>query len=85
MHVEVYAGVPRANHALKIAKEIFAAMDAQGGGFMSYKPNAKYLPPSAGPERPGLQVEPVAQSAKAARRASTRDPVGNGTGPGLPS
>ncbi len=29
MHVAVYAGVPRANHALKIAKEIFAEMDAQ--------------------------------------------------------
>ncbi|MCC5977170.1 MAG: 4-carboxymuconolactone decarboxylase [Salinarimonas sp.] len=29
MHVAVYAGVPRANHAMKIAKEIFGAMDAQ--------------------------------------------------------
>lgn len=32
MHVAVYAGVPRANHAMKIAKEIFAAMDAEHGG-----------------------------------------------------
>ncbi|MGY6568194.1 MAG: 4-carboxymuconolactone decarboxylase [Salinarimonas sp.] len=29
MHVAVYAGVPRANHAIKLAKEIFAEMDAQ--------------------------------------------------------
>lgn len=26
LHVAVYAGVPRANHAMKIAKETFAAM-----------------------------------------------------------
>jgi len=26
LHVAIYAGVPRANHAIKIAKEIFAAM-----------------------------------------------------------
>lgn len=32
MHVAVYAGVPRANHAMKIAKEVFAAMDAEQGG-----------------------------------------------------
>jgi 4-carboxymuconolactone decarboxylase len=29
-HVAVYAGVPRANHALKLARETFAEMDAQG-------------------------------------------------------
>ena len=29
MHVAVYAGVPRANHAIRLAKEIFAEMDAQ--------------------------------------------------------
>ena len=29
MHVAIYAGVPRANHAIKIAKETFAEMDAQ--------------------------------------------------------
>ncbi len=29
MHVAVYAGVPRANHAIKLAKEVFAEMDAQ--------------------------------------------------------
>jgi 4-carboxymuconolactone decarboxylase len=28
LHVAVYAGVPRANHALKIAKETFAEMGA---------------------------------------------------------
>lgn len=28
MHVAVYAGVPRANHAIKLAKEVFAEMDA---------------------------------------------------------
>lgn len=26
MHVAIYAGVPRANHAIKIAKEVFAEM-----------------------------------------------------------
>lgn len=26
LHVAIYAGVPRANHAIKIAKDIFAAM-----------------------------------------------------------
>jgi 4-carboxymuconolactone decarboxylase len=29
-HVAIYAGVPRANRALKIAKETFAEMDAEG-------------------------------------------------------
>lgn len=29
-HVAVYAGVPRANHAIKLAKEIFAEMQAKG-------------------------------------------------------
>ncbi len=29
LHVAVYAGVPRANHAMKIAKETFAAMEAE--------------------------------------------------------
>ncbi len=28
LHVAIYAGVPRANHAIKIAKEIFAEMEA---------------------------------------------------------
>jgi 4-carboxymuconolactone decarboxylase len=28
MHVAIYAGVPAANHAIKVAKETFAAMDA---------------------------------------------------------
>lgn len=27
LHVAIYAGVPRANHAIKIAKEIFAVME----------------------------------------------------------
>ena len=27
-HVAIYAGVPRANHALKLAKQTFAEMDA---------------------------------------------------------
>lgn len=26
LHVAIYAGVPRANHAIKIAKDVFAAM-----------------------------------------------------------
>lgn len=26
LHVAIYAGVPRANHAIKVAKDIFAAM-----------------------------------------------------------
>ena len=28
LHVAIYAGVPRANHAIKIAKDTFAAMNA---------------------------------------------------------
>jgi len=32
LHVAVYAGVPRANHAIKIARAIYAEMDAEGGG-----------------------------------------------------
>ncbi|MFD0857417.1 4-carboxymuconolactone decarboxylase [Roseovarius aquimarinus] len=28
-HVAIYAGVPRANHALKLAKETYAEMDAR--------------------------------------------------------
>lgn len=28
LHVAIYAGVPRANHAIKIAKDIFAEMEA---------------------------------------------------------
>lgn len=31
MHVAIYAGVPAANHAIKIAKATFAEMDAQSG------------------------------------------------------
>lgn len=27
LHVAIYAGVPRANHAIKVAKEVFAEMD----------------------------------------------------------
>ena len=30
-HVAIYAGVPRANHALKLAKQTFAEMDAADG------------------------------------------------------
>ena len=30
LHVAIYAGVPRANHAIKIAKETFAEMEAKG-------------------------------------------------------
>lgn len=29
-HVAIYAGVPRANHALKLAKQTYAEMDADG-------------------------------------------------------
>lgn len=32
LHVAIYAGVPRANHAIKIAKETFAAMVAARTG-----------------------------------------------------
>ena len=28
LHVAVYAGVPRANHAIRLAKEVFAELDA---------------------------------------------------------
>jgi 4-carboxymuconolactone decarboxylase len=31
-HVAIYAGVPRANHALKIAKAVFAEMEADRNG-----------------------------------------------------
>ena len=31
LHVAIYAGVPRANHAIKIAKDTFAEMNANGG------------------------------------------------------
>ncbi|WP_128255370.1 4-carboxymuconolactone decarboxylase [Falsirhodobacter deserti] len=30
LHVAIYAGVPRANHAIKIAKETLAEMEAEG-------------------------------------------------------
>ncbi len=30
MHVAVYAGVPKANHAIKLAKQTFATMEADG-------------------------------------------------------
>ena len=29
MHVAIYAGVPKANHAIKLAKETFATMEAE--------------------------------------------------------
>ncbi|AZY92702.1 MULTISPECIES: 4-carboxymuconolactone decarboxylase [Paracoccus] len=31
LHVAIYAGVPRANHAIALARRIFAEADAQGG------------------------------------------------------
>ena len=31
LHVAVYAGVPRANHAIKLAKQAYAEMEAEGG------------------------------------------------------
>ncbi|MFW5655233.1 MAG: 4-carboxymuconolactone decarboxylase [Roseicyclus sp.] len=31
LHVAVYAGVPRANHAIRIAKATYAEMEAEGG------------------------------------------------------
>lgn len=30
LHVAIYAGVPRANHAIKLAKEVFAEMEQEG-------------------------------------------------------
>lgn len=30
MHVAIYAGVPKANHAIKLAKQTFAEMEAAG-------------------------------------------------------
>lgn len=30
MHVAIYAGVPRANHAIRIAKDVFAEMEGKG-------------------------------------------------------
>lgn len=29
LHVAIYAGVPRANHAIKVAKEVFREMEAE--------------------------------------------------------
>jgi len=29
LHVAIYAGIPRANHAIRIARDIFAALDAE--------------------------------------------------------
>ena len=41
MHVAIYAGVPAANHAFKIAKATFAEMDAaQAAGDKDEKPTA---------------------------------------------
>ena len=31
LHVAIYAGIPRANHAIKIVKEILAEMDRETG------------------------------------------------------
>ena len=31
-HVAIYAGVPKANHALKLAKQVWAELDAEEGG-----------------------------------------------------
>lgn len=30
LHVAIYAGVPKANHAIKLAKQTFAEMEAEG-------------------------------------------------------
>jgi 4-carboxymuconolactone decarboxylase len=32
LHVAIYAGVPRANHAIRIAKDVFAAMASEEEG-----------------------------------------------------
>jgi len=32
LHVAIYAGVPAANHAIKIAKKVFAELDAEKAG-----------------------------------------------------
>ena len=44
LHVAIYAGVPAANRAIKIAKEVFAEMDAQAEGMM---PAERLLQPRA--------------------------------------
>jgi 4-carboxymuconolactone decarboxylase len=31
LHVAIYAGVPAANHAIKIVKQVFDELDAEGG------------------------------------------------------
>ncbi len=31
LHVAIYAGVPAANHAIKVAKQTFQEMDDKGG------------------------------------------------------
>lgn len=31
LHVAIYAGIPRANHAIKVVKKVFEEMDAEAG------------------------------------------------------
>ena len=50
LHVAVYAGVPRANHAIKLAKAVFAEMDARGAGTTR--------PPGRGTARPRRGAAP---------------------------
>ena len=38
LHVAIYAGVPAANHAFKIAKEVFAEMDAKPSPMTADRP-----------------------------------------------
>lgn len=50
LHVAVYAGVPRANHAIKMAKEIFAQADAPDAApdtTRAASPDAAVAPPPA--------------------------------------
>ena len=41
LHVAVYAGVPRANHAIKLAKAVFAEMDAAGAEAAGAEPRMR--------------------------------------------
>ena len=56
LHVAIYAGVPKANHAIKLAKRTFAEMDAETGVEPGAGPNAE---PDAGPDaEPGAGSHP---------------------------
>ena len=57
-HVAIYAGVPRANHALKLARDTYAQMDARQGEHMELGQKAfrKSTPLEANSSRWGVKI-----------------------------